>query len=977
MDNLHRILTDKRLLRLSTNGRKFSLQMWILKVKVPSNIKDRLLYGRIMPHNFSDNTWHSSNTDTYQNVGDSKFQLLKVTLYCDSNLLTGLLEMLYQNKSILEISKIFSLKLAKKDENRFGCFSLGTNLAIKPVSHLAAGHYMDNHCLKSPLESASAFSASIYDLHRETIFELDSKNQKKLIQELAATIRKELGLDILGDDSHRIANLEMLVFPALDDSARNLLYLEFYKNDKIIEISIKKELYTNLGKPYVKIELCSGKLSMHSLILDDITENENGSATFKLPINEHQCELVNVIRMEIYARDLTDKVYSLACQYSVRYFQGMGINVNLTSSGVPARIHNPWLIRKHTNLKRRVDVFALETSSANIESPMHKEIPGSTEPLGDFDFQKYLDAYKPKKLEGGFFSKYKDDEGSGRIDFAMWLSSEIESIKNSIVLIFDPHFESAGISLIAPKSNPCCVYKIITTRKRITEMASSSDVERVSNIMSTCDAYRLLLTGKDLKIYALPMKNRNDAPFHDRYIFVFDKNMNPVKGFQLSNSIQSANENFPMLVTPIPEDFILDAIDYGDNIIADSSKFYDQYSCPYPDDPCLIYDSSNILNERKNRVTYDKFSFFDSINAGTILCKWLNKSTLEGLYGNELVVKLTDLGFISNNSLSFDIFSEVENLSEVLRTISQDDFNSYWDVIGQVLAHLPGGSNKTFLDSNGSISDKLFYYLKTGSNDFVKGDVNESPSDLLLGSLDEVLSRFRTHCDLYGCRLISLDWPALYAVKKLWSMDPEKSLELLTDAFNQLSDSPNKRYFSVLIWQFLEEMSIEIEFSTGTITANLLLSQSDSIPRFLGFCLAESNLHKKPSEELLDSYLGAMTAKDANTFLGWAIRRSKWTASSDKIGPLFGILTNRLIRNSSPNISLTELTCIVDAIKGRNGKIGACEPWLYSGVIKPLIDSECLHPGIACELWMNELVSIISAASKYNSFYFGHDEIQL
>ncbi|TOD77377.1 hypothetical protein CGJ56_24305, partial [Vibrio parahaemolyticus] len=73
----------------------------------------------------------------------------------------------------------------------------------------------------------------------------------------------------------------------------------------------------------------------------------------------------------------------------------------------------------------------------------------------------------------------------------------------------------------------------------------------LETLLRACRHNQKLMQQKTVNIYGV-----RDGSLHDRYILVTDGYGLPVKGYHLSNSFQSANENFPLLITPIPTDVL-------------------------------------------------------------------------------------------------------------------------------------------------------------------------------------------------------------------------------------------------------------------------------------------------------------------------------------------------------------------------------------------------------------------------------------
>ena len=97
-----------------------------------------------------------------------------------------------------------------------------------------------------------------------------------------------------------------------------------------------------------------------------------------------------------------------------------------------------------------------------------------------------------------------------------------------------------------PKQEPWCTLLLRFMKNLWTQESSPLVKNRINNLLSSCDQLKPLLKRVRLRVYGL-----KDGAFHDRYILIVGKDGLPVSGFNLSNSIQKANENYPLLITPI------------------------------------------------------------------------------------------------------------------------------------------------------------------------------------------------------------------------------------------------------------------------------------------------------------------------------------------------------------------------------------------------------------------------------------------
>jgi hypothetical protein len=138
MNLLDDLLDDSRISRLfSEDARPCALQLWIIQIKVEQSIENHLVYGRLLPYNYANDSWLCSDDDNFRFFGETEAQLIRVSLYIRSNLCAALLRQLVSRRSISEISKDLNLALSDKLEARFGTTALTkSEIIYRPVAYL-------------------------------------------------------------------------------------------------------------------------------------------------------------------------------------------------------------------------------------------------------------------------------------------------------------------------------------------------------------------------------------------------------------------------------------------------------------------------------------------------------------------------------------------------------------------------------------------------------------------------------------------------------------------------------------------------------------------------------------------------------------------------------------------------------------------------------------------------------------------------
>ena len=186
-----------------------------------------------------------------------------------------------------------------------------------------------------------------------------------------------------------------------------------------------------------------------------------------------------------------------------------------------------------------------------------------------------------------------------------------------------------------------------------------------------------------MRVYGL-----KDGMLHDRYFLIVDQDGLPVAGFNLSNSIQKANENYPLLITPIPPDVLLKVHKYASRLLtqafespssteADTSKVQ------------LLFDSKAALASSPKRL--EPLRFLDNDLTGDVLAGWTGEQSLRGLEGDVLRKRMRNLGLLRDESLV--LLQDVPGLKGCVDQQAGNftNFSTKWDVLGEILANSYAG----------------------------------------------------------------------------------------------------------------------------------------------------------------------------------------------------------------------------------------------------------------------------------------------
>ena len=363
-------------------------------------------------------------------------------------------------------------------------------------------------------------------------------------------LKKDSGVDLLSKSSARLGELELLCFPGLDVYGRHKL--SFFGADQRKQLNIQYEL--DETEPYDEIilkveqfndsQLCQSNLLVYKL-------NEDRKAIFSVDINEQWQEAVDGQRFELYGKNKNSSELVLIHRSTANFLREVSGQISLVS--ISGTVANPWLTQ-YTKLNEKHNrvqaALLIRKSNQKIESHISYR---DSDPWvqSNLNIKQTVKLAFPGTTEGKFFPRHT--EGEGRLEFVEWWKRIFSQHAGDAFIIFDPYFEDIGVGLLA-----CYA----TDNSNITIFTNKSD--RINKIIKAYIKCRDLFQNSRLMVYSIDN-------IHDRYFLIQDKSGEITKGFSLSNSIQKANENYPLLVTPIPTDVLFDVQSYIKDILANGT----------------------------------------------------------------------------------------------------------------------------------------------------------------------------------------------------------------------------------------------------------------------------------------------------------------------------------------------------------------------------------------------------------------------
>lgn len=979
---LRNIFEDGRLERLfSKSNRNCALQLWILQIKSEDQIRNQVIYGRLLPYNHASNTWYMTENDNFKLFGSDQIQIIRLNLYLQSSNTQELLQCLSEGKNLIDISAKLNLKLSPQHSVRVGTTSIALPVVYRPVAYLL-NH--DAPSLSGPLSphgSAGAFSASISQFDKNKFFQVGENFDSDLATFIINQLNSQTGLSFGDKDLYRIGDIELLVFPTLDDHERELLSVGRNLQSGAFNVKLNTIQLPHYKRFMVRLSLSNDNQIVHSG-LSTAVNIENNKIEYEFEVPEQLQPIIDCSEVEIYGLGNTDtEVAILCCRWKIAYVREISINSHLVGNQ-SSSVRLDWLERVTNSKSASQRLQAAQTinqGNLGFSSSIGDRKSDMWVPVNR-ELRSLLAKLSPSRSEGRFFDRLSDGDGLGRLEFVEWIKKLLIENQNHQVLIFDPYFEDAGIGLIVPNAGNNGDYIVFTTlpkppKQEITrwyspilrflkkfggQEDSPPPNNRINNLLASCEQLKSLLRGVRLRVYGL-----NPGDLHDRYILIVDPDGLPVSGFNLSNSIQKANENYPLLITPIPADVLLKVLKYAMEVLnqtflesSDDKKNTSKAQ--------LIFDSKSAKDGPRKH--FERLSFLNNDLAGDVLAGWTGELSLEGLTGDILRQKMSRLGLLESESLTLK--DDFQRLKKYLahQSLSYNSFRGKWLVIGDILANTHTGDiiQTAEFSTEPIVLNFLSQFL---SESFSRAHTKEVDAPIAFintshfkDSIDVLIATsYEPYHFCHHVKFAALSWAEFYAIKILWIYDSDALLKI---AESQAETIPNEDQAIItvklsLLSQIISEVALSVEFGLNHTQRHRLINSSNGLLKWMGLNALEAQIKNPDDVQHVVKYLSCFDRSAKIQILGWMTNRR-----AEKQPEIFSLLVNSLHAALPDRIIATDAKHLVDSLRGHMHKLGWCEPWLFQNVINPLLINDRVTPNDLCNIWIKDLQDYLQGTLK-------------
>lgn len=968
------LLNDGRLARLfSKDARHCALQLWILQIKSEQSIENRVVYGRLLPYSHSNGCWSFSDDNSFYTFGQVKAQVTRLNLYVKSVHCADLLLELSAGRTISAISEELKLGLSDKLKARFGATALvADDLVYRPVAYLLNRDAYDRRSPSSPHGGAGAFSASITQTDKGALFRLGQGYDVALTALMVKHLSADTGLDFGGVDSSRFGDIELLVFPALDDLERCLLSVSWADTTPALVARFNPMQVPHFRSFQFRLNIENdGQIGYSGVAAAE--RDSDGVFECKFELGDQLRARTDSTELEIFGfHGDHSRGGTLCCRWRIGYVREIHLQGHVVSNGA-GPVKFDWLEKTtRPSVSARVNA-ALTINRDNL---------GFTNRVGGREADPWVPANRdleslfarlhPSKSEGRFFLRWGQGDGEGRLQFVEWFKAQLTKYPQHQVVIFDPYFEDAGLGLLLLCASPeadYIVFRSLPKKPSKESEATSGESDKptpsgIDNLVANCEHNHHLLKHIKLRVYGL-----KEGRLHDRYILIMGPDGLPVAGFNLSNSLQKAAENHPLLITPIPADVLLKVDQYKSGLVQEAVAAQLEGETENPA-MRLLFDSTASPTVTRR---YEPLRFLGNSKAGDVLSVWTGEPSLQGLSGDPLKERMVTLGMLKDDSLALPKTAGLRNcLAQQAGDFS--NFTETWEVLGEVLAHSrTEDSGFHDLESEHGFLKFLARFLKA-SFDRAHGEVDKelavADARFFREPVETLLySSYRPHHLFHATKYAAVTWSEYFTIKFLWWYAPDT---LLAIAEAQVADTPiapqgPDAVRLSLLSQIVSDVSLSVQFEISEGQRNRLVRSGNGLLQWMGLNAIEMQLEKPGGLAEVLQVMTAFTYPDRVRALGWMVHHS---AGNPQKAEIYKGLVAALHEALPATIAADELMRLIDSMRGHMRQLAWTEPWLFQDVVFPLLQNDRANTDDACEIWVRELAALLGPQLKHQPRLF-------
>lgn len=935
-------------------------QVWVLEIERDGTSELRFVYGRVLPGTYGSNRWTgstSSKTPLYEMCSVKTHAL---TLHTSSRQLTTFLEHFISGASLYAASQWAGLVIDEKLKNKVGSLTFGVNPIVRPVMHLPTRDYFQFQTNRlSPTSYASVDSGAISADTKTKIFNVPEGSDRLIAKSVCQALDADTGLDFSGIDGWRIGDFEFICAPGLNSSERAKFDITLRGEKSSLKLF---EPMTREPCELLVVATAYSDGCVQASYVGKLDKHAKYPLNHQFFVDAFRNQTCTAYTLEIYAIGASGESF-LKLKTGGYLVRSMNFNMQINES---LRSGTSWAwLEKRVSPKEKVKIEEAARIGRAIR-PSRSVLGGhAADPWVTQNrlIENTVKQLRPKRSSGRFFQTLATSNGTSRLELVDWLRDIFERHHDAQIAWIDPFMEDVGIELLNRVGTSAGSYLIVTTEKESNDdsKVGKDQPKRIERLLSKCADWSSGYFGNvRLKVLAV-----SDKKIHDRMILVRSAQGHSLEGYHLSNSIQRANENFPLLATPIPLDVMQQVFDYTSQIIQ-TSVHGDGKKAPSAK---LIFDSTNAVESKddESEQLNPRSSFVDVPRAGDVFSWWLDDSELVGLSGTELIRQLEEKGQLQDGQLNAEHFDSLPKKfwSEGLPL---DEFSSAWDALGYVLAYSHAGDlyaeDKKPLPNTLKIA--LLKHLDPERENALPLRKKKSQLDLedyRSKNLKTLLLSPAKPYQIFHYSPTDLAWSDYYAIKLLWSRAPYETANWL----NSICSQPIKdERAQALVTEALKVICLEFGFDQHPDQIDALLTSKIGLVAWVGLHAFQNVISNGTwGIETLSKIDQLSPNIDQRTVLCWLINEANYVKSDIKKS-----LITKLTNSIDAPLKDSELEELLQPVRGRLGRLHHFTPWILESLLIPMLEQKAVDTAQVSRRWLSELTTQWQAALDKDSLYF-------
>lgn len=522
------------------------------------------------------------------------------------------------------------------------------NYVKKPISIYPPQDLDINRYSKSPSTENMVYCQSYYDLDKGLL-----RNTEVNTKDVLKNLSKFTNLLFSSTEKPRLGNIEWFDIPSGDTNDLSRVEISHYSTkDTSVQVNKLKVKILEDGDFTINLQVVNANCIIYDQVkYAKIPEDRSFIFQCLEPINDYY--------LKIWKKHSDG--YKLWYMFHGGYIADIILNANMVHGKFRNESKRLSETRKSNHaLKDRIDdienVDAYTSHKISI-SDDHQSDPWTPITKSILNNNQHLTHNVPTL----FLPKGHE----GFVQFGEWFK-KIASPNISYLSIFDPYLDTEAIGLVSSIGNTSIIYNLYTNSNITRENAD----QKINALIQLSEQYARF--NYNINIFNIPS---NKQKFHDRYIFTLDDSGNVINGYNLTNSIQSANKNYPLLISLIDYSTSIEIYKWLENNIIDKVIKTNKdlpMQIAFLKPKILPLDCHNINKEYilSNWKDVSYLSYFDIKieNLVKLLLNNLSKSELDLIWAQSATLFNNEIPPYDPTLLNF---SNIFNISEIDKLLEQ------------------------------------------------------------------------------------------------------------------------------------------------------------------------------------------------------------------------------------------------------------------------------------------------------------------